>query len=238
MKSTHSAWIGVVTAIFVPVWVAITAVPASAQRSDRGGEVVGTASPAPASAPASAPAPASSSSAPSSASPASSDPGSVRSGGGSAPSSSTGRRPRDGEVVGTAVPRGSVPIDTGGSVVFVPAYGFYPWGWGGLGFGGYYGGFYDPWYAGGYPTTYYPVAQNRDEGALRLKVKPREASVYTDGYFVGKVDDFDGVLQKLHLSAGPHRIEIRDPKYETLMFDVRIETDETVTYRGEMKKIQ
>ncbi|PWT84507.1 MAG: hypothetical protein C5B57_04725, partial [Blastocatellia bacterium] len=193
----------------------------------------------PAAAPASAPAPAPSSSAPSSAGPTSSDGASARSGGGSSASGANSRRARDGEVVGTAVPRGSVPIDTGGgSVIFVPGgYGFYPWGWGGLGFGGYYGGFYDPWY-GGYPATYYPVAQNRDEGALRLKVKPREASVYTDGYFVGKVDDFDGVLQKLHLSAGPHRIEIRDPKYETLSFDVRIETDQTLTYRGEMKKIQ
>jgi hypothetical protein len=151
------------------------------------------------------------------------------------------RRGRDGEIVGTAVPRGSVPIDTGGSVIIVPGgYGFYPWGWGGLGFGGYYGGYYDPWYYGGGNPTYYPVAQNRDddEGALRLKVTPREASVYTDGYFVGRVDDFDGLLQKLHLSSGPHRIEIRDPKFETLMFDVQIEADQTVTYRGEMKKIQ
>ena len=77
-----------------------------------------------------------------------------------------------------------------------------------------------------------------DEGAVRIKVTPREASVYVDGYYTGHVDDFDGVLQKLHLSEGPHRIEIRDPKYETITFDVFIDPDQTITYRGEMKKIQ
>jgi hypothetical protein len=116
-------------------------------------------------------------------------------------------------------------------------YGFYPWGYGGLGFGGYYGGYYDPFgggYGGGYPT-YYP-AQDDDEGAVRIKVTPREASVYADGYFVGHVDDFDGLLQKLHLSTGPHRIEVRAPQYETLTFDVRIERDQTITYRGELHR--
>ena len=44
------------------------------------------------------------------------------------------------------------------------------------------------------------------------------------------------MLQKLHLSEGPHRIELREPKYESLTFDVRIDPDQTITYRGEMKK--
>jgi len=29
--------------------------------------------------------------------------------------------------------------------------------------------------------------------ALRLKVKPVDATVYVDGYYVGVVDDFDGI---------------------------------------------
>ena len=61
--------------------------------------------------------------------------------------------------------------------------------------------------------------------------------MYADGYFVGHVDDFDGALQKLRLDAGPHRIEVREPKYETLTFDVLIDSRRTITYRGEMKKI-
>ena len=119
-------------------------------------------------------------------------------------------------------------------------YGFYPWGYGGLGLGGYYGGYYDPWDPfggyGGYPVSY--SAQGGDDGAIRLKVKPREASVYADGYYVGQVDDFDGVFQRLHLSSGPHRIEIRAPQYDALIFDVRLEPDHTVTYHGELKKTQ
>jgi len=161
-------------------------------------------------------------------------PGSDASGGKG--STANGRTRDGGEVVGTAVPR--TPTHgggVGGDVIIVPGgwYGLYPWGYGGLGFYGYYGGYSDPW--GGYST--YSSSSGYD-GALRIKVKPREASVYVDGYFAGHVDDFDGVLQRLHLSPGPHRIEVRLPQYETLSFDVQIEPDHTVTYRGELQKIQ
>lgn len=153
-------------------------------------------------------------------------------------STTTGRTRDGGEVVGTAVPRTSAPGGGGGggNVIIVPGgwYGFYPWAYGGLGFGGYYGyygGYDDPWF-GGYSSYSSSIA----DGALRIKVKPREASVYVDGYFAGQVDDFDGVFQRLHLGPGPHRIEIREPKYETLSFDVQIDPDHTVTYRGELQK--
>ena len=132
-------------------------------------------------------------------------------------------------------------------MIIVPGgYGFYPWGYGGLGLGGYYGGYYDPldpYGYGGYGGYGYgPYGggsysrQDDDDGAVRIKVKPREASVYVDGYYVGHVDDFDGVLQRLHLASGPHRLEIRAPEYETLTVDVRIIPDETITYRGEMRR--
>jgi hypothetical protein len=126
--------------------------------------------------------------------------------------------------------------------VIVAPGGFYPWGYGGLGFGGYYGGYYDPFGpSGGYgyggsgssPSS----SQDGDDGALKLKVKPREASVYADGYYVGRVEDFDGVFKRLHLSAGPHRIEICAPQYEPLAFDVMIEPGATVTYKGELKRV-
>ena len=145
--------------------------------------------------------------------------------------------------------------------------GYSPWGFGGLGFGSYYGGFYDPyvfydpyspWYGSygsygsyggygaygypaygygsygyGYPSSYSTFA----DGALRLKIKPRDAQVFVDGYFVGIVDDFDGVFQRLHLPSGPHRIEVRAPGYETLTFDVQIRFDETTKYEGELRRI-
>jgi hypothetical protein len=164
-------------------------------------------------------------------------------------------RPRDGNpVIGTATPRPSGPGGTTsnpGGVVINPGgdyggyYGGYyggfyaPYGYGGYGYGGYggdYGGYYDPWY-GGYPT-YQSNATHKDEGALKLKIKPREAEVYVDGYFAGVVDDFDGLFQKLRVETGSHRIEVRAAGYEPLTIDVRVAADHTTTYQGELKKIQ
>jgi hypothetical protein len=174
-------------------------------------------------------------------------------------------RPRNGRpAVGTAVPRGSVPSPRVQIVTpAVPYYrGYSPWGFGGVGFGSYYGSFYDPyvfydpfspWYGSygvygsyGYPAygygagTYgygssYGIAA---DGELRLKIKPRDAQVFVDGYYSGIVDDFDGVFQRLHLPSGPHRIEVRAPGYETLTFDVQIRFDQTTKYEGELRRIQ
>jgi len=71
-------------------------------------------------------------------------------------------------------------------------------------------------------------------GDLRLKVWPRHAHVYVDGYFVGQVDDFDGTFQRLRLEEGPHTIEVRAPGYESLIFEVLILPGETVTYEGDL----
>ena len=157
---------------------------------------------------------------------------------GSGNTDSTVTRPRDGRTsVGQAVAR--PPYSAGGGTTVIVTGGgyggYYPWGYGGLGFGGY-SGYYDPWYDP-YPPVYGGGGNyDYDDGALRLKVKPRDASVYVDGYYAGKVDDFDGLLQKMRLSEGPHRIEVRLQGYESLAFDVRIEPDQTITYHGELKK--
>ena len=50
---------------------------------------------------------------------------------------------------------------------------------------------------------------------MRLEVKPRDAQVYVDGYYVGVVDQFDGVMQRLDLSAGGHELSIYMPGYHT-----------------------
>lgn len=122
---------------------------------------------------------------------------------------------------------------------------YYPGYWGAGYF--YYDPFWwgDPYYYGGYPYYggyggYYGGGYGRssyygDYGRLRLKVKPREAQVYVDGYFSGLVDQFDGVFQRLALRAGAHRIEIRAEGYEPLAFEVLITPHETVTYTGSLK---
>jgi hypothetical protein len=160
-------------------------------------------------------------------------------------------RPREGRVpLGSAISRADAPPRTDISVFlrYVP-----------IGFGGYYGGFgynpyfYDPfWGYYGYSPGYYGYggygyggggyyssqAGYRDTGSLRLKVKPREAQVFVDGYYMGTVDQFDGVFQRLRLESGGHRIELRGEGLEPLVFEVLIVPGETITYRGELKRVQ
>ena len=160
------------------------------------------------------------------------------------------REPRDRAVARTGPPprnydrdRGRGNRDYGDRVYYYPSY----WS---------YGRYYDPYYSNGlhlgylayspwgwtpafygYPYAYggYAPSRGYEFGALRVKVKPRDAEVYVDGYFAGNVDDFDGVFQSLRLENGGYKIEIRKPGFETLTFDVHVQPDRTVTYRGEMR---
>jgi hypothetical protein len=177
-----------------------------------------------------------------------------------------GSRPRDGRTqTGTAVDRENAPrVDYGGLYPYYGGYGssyyrspyrlyYVP---GGYGFG--LGYFYDPlWYdpyggygagggygygGGGYGGGYYGGSGSSsnyargETGSLRLKIKPREAQVFVDGYFVGDVDNFDGMFQKLGIDAGGHRIEIRAEGYEPIQFEVLLTPGEAVTYKGELKR--
>jgi hypothetical protein len=139
----------------------------------------------------------------------------------------------------------AVPRYRGGTNVYVtpPAYNYYyyprryyPYGYGAFGLGYFY---YDPytWYPGsssGYYGGSYPgpLYDSFDVGQLRIDVSPRSADVYVDGYFAGRVDDYDGVFQALKLEAGPHHIQIVAQGFVPLDFDVRIEPDRKITYRG------
>jgi hypothetical protein len=109
---------------------------------------------------------------------------------------------------------------------------YYPWGVGAWGFyAGWpywgYGGYYGPSYAYVYS----------DIGSLRLLVKPREAHVYVDGYYVGIVDEFDGTFQRLELPEGPHRIEVRLDGFATLTYDVRVIVNHTIKLRGVLQPL-
>lgn len=70
-------------------------------------------------------------------------------------------------------------------------------------------------YPGSYPGPYgYRYAGA--ESNLRLAVTPREALVYVDGYLAGTVDEFDGVLQRLHVTPGEHEITFYLQGYRAL----------------------
>jgi hypothetical protein len=93
----------------------------------------------------------------------------------------------------------------------------------------------DP-YGYGYPAPpgYVTAVPGRPYGGVRIVGAPREAGVFADGYYVGIVDDFDGVFQHMNLEAGPHRIEIRAPGYPPVEFDVNVQPGETITYRADL----
>lgn len=169
----------------------------------------------------------------------------------------TNSRPRgDGRVTGVAIPRTSV-TRPGNDIIYIYRPYYNPWGFYGPafgyglgylyydpfwygGYGSYYGGGYygGGYYGGGYSGSGGYSQSYRDSGALRLKLKPREAQVFIDGYFVGVVDSFDGVFQKLQLDGGGHQVEVKAEGYEPLTFDVLITPGETVTYKGEMVPVK
>lgn len=121
---------------------------------------------------------------------------------------------------------------------------YYPYGYGAFGLGYFY---YDPytWYppssysgyygGGGYYDPFYGDSFFHDIGELRISVSPRYADVYVDGYFSGRVDDYDGTFQALKLEAGAHHIQISAPGFAPLDFDVRIEPGRKITYRGTLQ---
>lgn len=100
--------------------------------------------------------------------------------------------------------------------------------------------FYAPWplmwgTVGYWPGPYYGPPTTFMTGAVRLKIKPREAQVIVDGYYAGIVNEFDGVFQSLRLSPGGHKIEIRLDGFEALSFDVHVQPDRTLTLTQNMK---
>ncbi len=145
----------------------------------------------------------------------------------------------------------AVPRYRGGTNVYVtpPSYNYYyyprryyPYGYGAFGLGYFYydpytwyPGAYSGYYGGGYPD---PFFDSFDVGQLRIDVSPRDADVYVDGYFAGRVDDYDGVFQSLKLAAGPHHIQIVAQGFAPLDFDVRIEPDRKITYRGALPRVR
>ena len=116
--------------------------------------------------------------------------------------------------------------------------GYYDGFWRGYGLGvlgafGYSGGLYSTGFDGYAP---YPFDQFGPTGGLRLKVDPKDAAVYVDGYYAGIVDDFDGRFQHLDLIPGPHRVEVIASGYDSLVFDIDIRPHHTTEYRGQLSR--
>lgn len=102
-----------------------------------------------------------------------------------------------------------------GGYFYDPFYGPYPW-----------------WRFPDYPYWYYPVFDARAD--LRLKIGPpvaRAAAVYVDGFYAGRVDDFDGIFQSLPLTPGGHSIAILLPGYRTVQHQLYLRPGSSFTLR-------
>jgi hypothetical protein len=98
--------------------------------------------------------------------------------------------------------------------------------------GVYYGtGGYYPY--GVTPRGYYEPIPGRYYGGVRITGVPRDAEVFADGYYVGLVNDFDGIFQHVNLEAGAHHLEIDWGGAEPIGFDVFVRPGETTTFRGD-----
>jgi hypothetical protein len=132
------------------------------------------------------------------------------------------------------------------SPIAVASFGVLPssrWPYFSTAFGiGAFGSYRDPLWSqdygyAGYPTyASDPFDAAGPTGGLRLKIEPKDAEVFVDGYFAGLVDDFNGHFQQLKLTAGPHRIEVRAVGYQPLVFDVSIQPRHTTEYRGMLQR--
>jgi PEGA domain-containing protein len=104
--------------------------------------------------------------------------------------------------------------------------------------------YYAPWYEP-YPFSREaavtpapaPVEQPTPTGRLILDPQPEGAQVFVDGYYAGIPDDFSVVHGGGVVEGGQHRIEVSAPGYESLSIDVRIAANQSVTYRGALKRI-
>ena len=99
----------------------------------------------------------------------------------------------------------------------------------------YYGTpYYAPYGYAAPPAGYLNAVPGRLYGGVRITDAPRDAQVFVDGYYMGVVDEFDGVFQHMNLEAGPHHVEVREPGWEPIAFDVNVQPGQTITFRADM----
>jgi hypothetical protein len=104
----------------------------------------------------------------------------------------------------------------------------------------YWSAWYGPWpywwYGPYWNRPYYPYYYE-PTGALRVEVSPRETKVYVDGYFVGIADDFDGIFQRLRVSAGGHEITLHLPGHRNALQKLYLQPGSTYHLKHRMEPL-
>lgn len=73
-------------------------------------------------------------------------------------------------------------------------------------------------------------------GGLSFEIRPPEAGVYVDGQYVGAVGQFSPDQPPLALAPGRHHVEIREPGFEIVAFDVDILPGQVIPYQGDLRR--
>ncbi len=84
-----------------------------------------------------------------------------------------------------------------------------------------------------YPAYRYAVP----DASVRVQVRPSDASVYVDGFFAGKVDEFDGAFQRLHVQPGQHEIVVYLEGYRSLRERLYLSPNSTRRVEGRLEKL-
>ena len=84
----------------------------------------------------------------------------------------------------------------------------------------------DPAYPYGYFQSY-----------LKVNVTPNDAEVYIDGYYSGRVDDYDGPFQRLHVESGPREIVVYKPGFRPLRERLYLSPYSTQKIAGKLERL-
>jgi hypothetical protein len=88
---------------------------------------------------------------------------------------------------------------------------------------------YRPYIVGrpGYVSPYMPY------GGITFDIEPRNAELWVDGDYVGRVSDYTYYDPPLTLVAGVHEIELRGDRYtQPLVFDITVISGQVIPYQG------
>ena len=100
----------------------------------------------------------------------------------------------------------------------------------------FWGTYYYPY--GLFPFAYYPYASYAYglslDSDVKVKIAPKDAQVFVDGYYAGVADNFDGAFQELHVAPGGHVISVYLNGYRTLTRSIYAEPNKTVTFKDRL----
>jgi hypothetical protein len=87
---------------------------------------------------------------------------------------------------------------------------------------------YRPYIVGrpGYTSPYMPY------GGVTFDIEPRDAELWIDGEYVGRVSDYDYNDPPLTLVAGSHYVELRSRYSRPLAFDITVIPGQVIPYQG------